>query len=122
MNPRAIRSEKFLQALLAWMVTLSLVMVWSSGEPRPANNPTGSGSLSFAAVQATDHVATLSAAGKIHRSTEYRHGNDPDVVWWALATAKDFGRIGLAIPFCAGDAPACKEQRTLPEPRAPPVI
>lgn len=122
MNSRAIPSAKLRQAFLAWTVVLSLALVWIGAESRPSDFPAHSASVSFASVHATDHAATLSAAGKIHRSPEFRQGSDPDFVALASGTVNDVGRIEFGVPFCASDGPACKERRTIPEPRAPPVI
>ncbi|WP_147335709.1 hypothetical protein [Pseudotabrizicola alkalilacus] len=122
MNRLAPQSPKFRQAFFAWMVGLSLCLVWIGAQPQLANIPTQSASASLAAVQAAEHVATVSAAGKIHRSPELRYGGDPDFVALLAETYRGASGIYSHFSRCGADAPRGLCLHTRPEPRAPPVI
>lgn len=122
METRAEHGEVRRRVTLAWTVVLSLALAWIGAQPRLADFPARSALASFAAAQAPDQVATLSAAGKMHRSPEFRQGSDPDAAAVASSAFSGINRINSNDPLCEPGAPACREHRTLPEPRAPPVI
>lgn len=122
MNRRVLPSAKLRQAIFAWMVGLALALVWIGGQPQLSEIPTQSASASLAAVQAAEHVATVSAAGKIHRSPEFRHGGDPDFVALLAETYPGASGIYRLVSPCGADAPRGLCLHTRPEPRAPPVI
>lgn len=119
---RVIPLAKLRQAFFAWMVSLSLTLVWIGAQPHLANIPTQSASASLAAVQAAEHVATVSAAGKINRNPEFRHGNDPDFAALLAATYPGGAGVYRLVFSCGPDVPRGLCLRTRPEPRAPPVI
>ncbi|MDR7124687.1 hypothetical protein [Pseudotabrizicola sp. 4114] len=101
---------------------MALTLVWIGGQPHQANIPTQSASASLAAVQAAEHVATVSAAGKIQRIPEFRHGGDPDFVALLAETYPGTSGLYRHVSPCGADAPRGLCLHTRPEPRAPPVI
>lgn len=121
MNSITGPSAKLRQAFFAWTIGLTLALVWIGSQLRSSEFPTFSASVGFASMQAPDHVAKLSATGKIHRSPDIRHGSDPDLLYLAAGTAKEAVRIVRDAPSCATGSPPRAERLTIPEPRGPPL-
>lgn len=122
MNRSAPLFANLRQAFLAWTVLLSLVLVWSGAQPRSSEVPTQAIAASLSAVQAAEHVATLSAGGKLHRAPEFRAGGDADAVVLAAGLVLAAPGSGRDLAVCTEDAPCGASHRALPEPRAPPRI
>ncbi|MFN3722070.1 MAG: hypothetical protein ACK4VZ_03415 [Paracoccaceae bacterium] len=117
-NPFAIRRRAF----FAWTVVLSLALVWIGVQPRPTDFSTHSARGNLSALLAADPVATLSAAGKTHRSPEVGQGGDNDFALLAYGLLHGAIDLGRDIGSYATDEPCPASHCTLPEPRAPPRI
>lgn len=115
-------SVRRLQAVLAWTIVLSLVLVWSGAQPRPSDFPRHGVYDGISAVLAPDHAATLTTVSKINRSSEYRHSNDTDVS--PFVSDAVYGQTGpdLAADVTSVDQPGGETCCTVPEARAPPQI
>jgi hypothetical protein len=113
---------KLIQAVLAWTIVLSLMLVWIGAQPRASDFPRNEAFSGLSALQAPDHAATLTTVGKMNRSAEYRHGNDTDVSPFVSDAA--YGPTGpdLAADLTSVDQPGRDTCCTVPEARAPPQI
>lgn len=115
-------SVRLLQAVLAWTMVLSLVLVWIGAQPRASDFPRHGAFDGFSSVLAPDHAATLTNVSKINRSAEYRYGNDTDVA--PFVSDAVYGPIGpdLAPNPTSVDQPGGETCCKVPEARAPPQI
>ncbi|PJF09035.1 hypothetical protein [Pseudorhodobacter sp. MZDSW-24AT] len=110
------------QAFVAWTLLLAMALVWSAAPSRSTEFPSHAALATLAAVQSAEPVATLSAAGKLHRAPEFRAGDEPDAVLLSPALALAATGARHAWAFCQRDLPCAARHRTRPEPRAPPLI
>ena len=115
-------TAKLLQAVLAWTMVLSLVLVWISAQPRASEFPRHGAFDGFSAVLAPDHAVTLTTVSKINRSAEYRHSNDTDVSPFLSDPVYDPTGLDLAADLTSVDQPGGETCCTVPEARSPPQI
>ena len=115
-------TAKLLQAVLAWTMVLSLVLVSIGAQPRASEFPRHGAFDGFSAVLAPDHAVTLTTVSKINRSAEHRHSNDTDVPPFVSDLVYDPTGLDLAADLTSVDQPGGETCCTVPEARAPPQI